>query len=142
MSFADIACTKDTESLAEMLQASLEGAAAHVMGLSFTHANSGRLLASCTVVPIVIHGRTTGSYLILKDITEQRATEKLLLQAEKLNIAGQLAAAVAHEIRNPLTALKGFIKLLEASNEIRSAVIFSLFFRRRWSGLNRLRTSC
>lgn len=54
-----------------------------------------------------------------KDITEQRKTDELLRRSEKLSAVSQLAAGVAHEVRNPLTVLKGFIQLLQTapSNE-------------------------
>lgn len=59
------------------------------------------------------------TYIIgqLTDVTVKKKTEELILQSEKLSIAGQLAAAIAHEIRNPITAIKGFMKLLQDSNE-------------------------
>ncbi|WP_188205895.1 ATP-binding protein [Alkalibacillus aidingensis] len=46
------------------------------------------------------------------DITEQKQAQQLLVNSEKLSTAGQLAASVAHEIRNPITSLKGFLQLL------------------------------
>lgn len=54
------------------------------------------------------------NYVYIRDRTETKKTQKLLLQAEKLNIVGQLAAGIAHEVRNPLTAIKGFLQLLES----------------------------
>ncbi|MDR6879780.1 PAS domain S-box protein [Bacillus sp. 3255] len=66
------------------------------------------------MVPIIIHEQVNGVYGIAKDITERKRTEELLLKTEKLSIVGQLAAGVAHEIRNPLTSLRGFVQLLQS----------------------------
>lgn len=59
-----------------------------------------------------LNGDFQGFYFTARDITEQKKTELFLIRNEKLAVAGQLAAGVAHEIRNPLTALKGFVQLL------------------------------
>ncbi|WP_017472073.1 ATP-binding protein [Amphibacillus jilinensis] len=54
-------------------------------------------------------------YLILvKNISDKKEAEEMLIRSEKMSVAGQLAAGVVHEIRNPLTSLKGFIDLLQA----------------------------
>lgn len=50
---------------------------------------------------------------VTRDITERRQNEELLRKTEKLTIIGELAASIAHEIRNPLTSLKGFIQFLQ-----------------------------
>jgi len=49
-----------------------------------------------------------------RDITERKRTEELLRKSDKLSVAGQLAAGLAHEIRNPLTSLRGFLQLLQS----------------------------
>jgi len=50
---------------------------------------------------------------VLRDLGERKRTEEMYRQTERLSLAGQLAAGMAHEIRNPLTAIKGFVKLLQ-----------------------------
>ncbi|ALS23937.1 MULTISPECIES: PAS domain S-box protein [Paenibacillus] len=52
--------------------------------------------------------------IIAKDISEARKAQELLQNSEKLSLVGQLAAGIAHELRNPLTAVKGFIQLLKS----------------------------
>ncbi|RYG71419.1 PAS domain S-box protein [Lentibacillus lipolyticus] len=49
-----------------------------------------------------------------KDITAKKEAEEMMIRSEKMSVAGQLAAGIAHEIRNPLTSLKGFLQLLQA----------------------------
>ncbi|MDX8047047.1 ATP-binding protein [Gracilibacillus sp. S3-1-1] len=48
-----------------------------------------------------------------RDISDKKQAEEMLIRSEKMSIAGQLAAGIAHEIRNPLTSLKGFVQLLQ-----------------------------
>ncbi|MDA1516245.1 MULTISPECIES: PAS domain-containing sensor histidine kinase [Bacillus cereus group] len=55
--------------------------------------------------------------IIVRDITERKKTEELLNKSDTLAAIGQLAAGVAHEVRNPLTVIKGFIQLFQINKE-------------------------
>jgi two-component system, sporulation sensor kinase B len=50
---------------------------------------------------------------LIENRLEQNRIKKELMKAEKFNIVSQLAASVAHEIRNPMTTVRGFMQLLQ-----------------------------
>jgi len=58
-------------------------------------------------------GKKTGAVGIYKDITPIIELEEQIQRADKMSVIGELAAGTAHEIRNPLTTIQGFIQLLE-----------------------------
>jgi PAS domain S-box-containing protein len=60
-----------------------------------------------------------GECYIIKDISEFMEREKKLQHSEQLSVLGELAAGIAHEIRNPLTSLKGFLQLSSSSEQNR-----------------------
>jgi len=54
----------------------------------------------------------------LRNITEMKKTEELLRNTEKLVFAGELAMSIAHEIRNPLTTIKGMLQLSNKNSHL------------------------
>ncbi len=57
-------------------------------------------------------GTVLGALCNLSDVTELRRLEKQLHSRERLAALGEMAASVAHEIRNPLGTIEGFARLL------------------------------
>lgn len=59
------------------------------------------------------NGQISGRYFAFRDITHLRLLEERLERNDRLAMIGQIAAGAAHEIRNPLTSIRGFLQVME-----------------------------
>lgn len=91
--------------------------------VSMIHKDNRNRDISLKMIPIITDNEFIGIYEIAKDITESKMAEEMMRRSDKLSAVGQLAAGVAHEIRNPLTTLKGFVQLLQSDLDEQHAEI-------------------
>jgi PAS domain S-box-containing protein len=72
-----------------------------------------------SAAPILdVNARMIGIVLVFRDISERHASEAALMRAEKLASAGRLAAAIAHEVNNPLEGLVNLIYLARGEDDL------------------------
>lgn len=65
------------------------------------------------LITVTYGDQLEGDYLVsVKDVSEYKQIEQTAYQNDKLAMLGKIAASIAHEIRNPLTSIRGFIQLL------------------------------
>lgn len=95
-------------------QETMEGNSNH-FELKMVHKEGQTVTVDVTNIPIIADHQIVGIYGVAKDVTDRKKAEELLRNSDRLAVTGQLAAGLAHEIRNPLTALKGFVQLLQSS---------------------------
>jgi signal transduction histidine kinase len=55
---------------------------------------------------------------IMKDITDLKETERQLILMDKYHLLGSIAASIAHEVRNPMTTVKGYLQLFMKGGEL------------------------
>ena len=74
-----------------------------------------RLRLGFSVTPLFSElGDTTGTVITFQDLTRIRALEETSRRQDRLAAIGRMAASIAHEIRNPLAAMRGSIQMLRA----------------------------
>jgi two-component system sensor histidine kinase HydH len=71
-------------------------------------------LTSMVVRDTDTDGHLAGEVLLIRDLTAVKSLEKELQRSERLAALGKMAAGVAHELRNPLSSVKGLAVLLKS----------------------------
>ncbi|MGZ4816060.1 MAG: PAS domain S-box protein [Terriglobales bacterium] len=83
--------------------------------------NGERIPVSLTISPIRDQeGKIVGASKIARDISERKRVQEALIQSEKLAATGRMAAAIAHEINNPLEAVTNLAYLLSTDPTLNS----------------------
>jgi len=71
-----------------------------------------------TIAPLFAEsGETSGMVITFQDLTDVRALEETSRRQDRMAAVGRMAASIAHEIRNPLAAMRGSIQMLRAEME-------------------------
>lgn len=86
--------------------------------IEYLSGNGKAIPLSISIARIVNHqGSFLGNLFIFRDMRELRQLQEEVRRKEKLAAIGSLAAGVAHEIRNPLSSIKGFAKYFEGRSK-------------------------
>lgn len=67
--------------------------------------------------PLLENNKVIGLTGVMVDITNSKQLEREMYRMEQLNLVGEMAAGIAHEIRNPMTTVKGFLQLFKSRNK-------------------------
>jgi len=76
-----------------------------------------RWFLSFTVVKRNLSGEITHYHGYMNDITERKLIESKMAHLDRLNVIGEIAAGIAHEVRNPMTMVRGYLQLLQKKEE-------------------------
>ncbi len=83
------------------------------------HLTGEERLGMISVIPSAIPSNVISAYTIfVEDATTRRQWEAYIEHTDRLSLIAELAASTAHEIRNPLTTVRGFLQLQSKKNPI------------------------
>ena len=103
------------EHVADSMRAAEAGEASARLEADCLTAEGMRLRLGFTISPLFSEvGETTGTVITFQDLTQIRALEETSRRQDRLAAIGRMAASIAHEIRNPLAAMRGSIQMLRS----------------------------
>ncbi|MGB8509035.1 MAG: ATP-binding protein, partial [Pyrinomonadaceae bacterium] len=111
-----------TKQITDSMRSALEGDAIPRYEADCLTAEGFRIRLGYSVSPLSAEsGETTGLVITFQDLTDIRSMEETSRRQERLSAVGRVAAGIAHEIRNPLAAMRGSIQVLRAEMPADSA---------------------
>ena len=130
------------EHIAETLRALKTGERSPRFETNCLTAEGMRLRLGYGISPLSTEaGETTGMVITFQDLTQVRSLEETSRRQDRLAAIGRMAASIAHEIRNPLAAMRGSIQMLrsEVDNDSSQAELMEIILRES-DRLNRIIT--
>jgi two-component system, sporulation sensor kinase E len=88
--------------------------------LQFKNKNGDQVVCLFDAQPIYEDKKVIGAFGQFRDITDRYLIEEKMKESEKQALAGRIAAGIAHEIRNPLTTVRGYLQFL--TNDVSSNI--------------------
>lgn len=99
-------------------------------GIAYISISSSVLQNNC--------GKILGAVIVLRDLTKQKSLEEQVKRADRLAALGELMAGVAHEIRNPLTSIKGFLQYFQSVDDEKERALYLPMMLREVDRMNRI----
>jgi two-component system, NtrC family, sensor histidine kinase PilS len=130
------------EHVAESVRAAKTGNTSPRFETSCLTSEGMRLRLGYSISPLASEaGETTGIVITFQDLTQVRSLEETSRRQDRLAAIGRMAASIAHEIRNPLAAMRGSIQMLrsEVDNDSSQAELMEIILRES-DRLNRIIT--
>ncbi|WP_339149380.1 MULTISPECIES: ATP-binding protein [unclassified Sutcliffiella] len=89
--------------------------------LRFIHREEPSEIFLAVIVSLITWVSLVTSIMIIENLTMQMQLQNQLQRSEKLKVVSELAASVAHEVRNPMTSTRGFLQLMSQDDNLNSA---------------------
>jgi PAS domain S-box-containing protein len=125
----------DRDTVMQAIQNTIEGMRTTTIEVRLRRSDGAYVDVDVKAIPIVQNEQVVQIVFTGREIGDRKKAEEMMMKTERLSVAGQLAAGIAHELRNPLTAVRGFIQLLEPK-----APDSGEYFRIIYSELNRIQS--
>ena len=81
------------------------------------HTKSGEIRSALLSTSLINISNEDCILFVILDVTEREKVECEMLRLSRLNLIGEMAAGIAHEVRNPMTTVRGFLQMLGSKKE-------------------------
>ncbi len=105
-------CFKDNPEFCKAIEDAVGGNGSKRLEVSYRKGEEELILAFSATPLVDTEDKRIGTLVIFEDLTEIKALEERMRHADRLAAVGVIAASLAHDIQNPLTAIKTFVQLL------------------------------
>lgn len=111
-----VAGEEDQSLIGQAREAFADGAPSFTAEVGVLRPDGERRLIHLVAAPVLVREADGGCGLLMADdITDRKRAEELLLESERFAATGRMAARVAHEINNPLAAIKNAFRLVRTA---------------------------